>query len=164
MAGRPNELDSSKSLHTIEASLLHALLLAAAGGYLDAFTFVGKGGVFANAMTGNVVIMGSLMAAAKWTQAWFRIPPIAAFIAGVWCAKIFDLAPLRRIVRWPLMTSLGDRGGFVTGWGDGTERSCGCLAGAWYLIRSCAAELNVLANRRAPREHGDNYRQLEKLE
>ena len=106
MAGRPNELDSSKSLHTIEASLLHALLSAAAGGYLDAFTFVGKGGVFANAMTGNVVIMGSLMAAAKWTQAWFRIPPIAAFIAGVWCAKIFDLAPLRRIVRWPLMTSL----------------------------------------------------------
>src|SRR5258708_31743880 len=46
------------------------------------------------------------MCAGKWTQAWFRIPPIAAFIAGVWCAKIFDLAPLRRIVRWPLMTSL----------------------------------------------------------
>src|SRR5258708_26049790 len=57
----------------------------------------------------------------------------------------------------------GDRGGFVTGRGDGTEQICGCLAGAWYLICSCAAELNVLANRTAPREHGDPYRQLEKL-
>lgn len=101
---RSNKPDSSKVLH--EASFLHAVLLAAAGGYLDAFTFVGKGRVFATAMTGNVVIMGTLIAANEWKQAWFRIPPIAAYIAGVWCAKMFDLAPLRRIVRWPLMTSL----------------------------------------------------------
>jgi uncharacterized membrane protein YoaK (UPF0700 family) len=32
--------------------LNQALLLAAAGGFLDAYTFVGYGGVFANAQTG----------------------------------------------------------------------------------------------------------------
>ena len=34
----------------------HALLLAAVGGFLDAYTFVGHGGGFANAQTGNIVI------------------------------------------------------------------------------------------------------------
>jgi uncharacterized membrane protein YoaK (UPF0700 family) len=43
----------------IAASLLQATPLAATGSYLDAFTFVGKGRVFANSMTGNVVIMGT---------------------------------------------------------------------------------------------------------
>jgi Protein of unknown function (DUF1275) len=39
------------------------MLLVAAGGYVDAFTFVGKGRVFATAMTDNVMIMGTLMLA-----------------------------------------------------------------------------------------------------
>jgi uncharacterized membrane protein YoaK (UPF0700 family) len=47
-------------------------------------------------MTDNVMIMGTLIAGNKWKQAWSRIPAIAAFIAAVWCAKIFDLAPLPR--------------------------------------------------------------------
>ena len=36
-----------------------ATLLAAAGGFLDGFTWVGHGHVFANAMTGNVVLLPS---------------------------------------------------------------------------------------------------------
>jgi uncharacterized membrane protein YoaK (UPF0700 family) len=48
-------------------------------------------------MTGNVMIMGTLIAGNKWKQAWSRIPAIAAFIAAVWCAKVFDLAPLPRL-------------------------------------------------------------------
>src|SRR5258708_39207187 len=58
----------------------------------------------------------------------------------------------------------GDRGGFVTGRGDGTERSCGCLAGAWYLICNCAAEHIVLAIRRSPRVPGAHYQQLKSLD
>ena len=33
------------------------LLLAGAGGFLGAYTFVGRGGVFANAQTGNIVLL-----------------------------------------------------------------------------------------------------------
>jgi uncharacterized membrane protein YoaK (UPF0700 family) len=79
-----------------EASLLHGMLLAAAGGYVDAFTFVGKGRVFATAMTGNVMIMGTLIAGNEWKQAWSRISAIAAFIAAVWCPRFSNLAPLPR--------------------------------------------------------------------
>ena len=33
-------------------------LLAAAGGLLDAYTYLSRGGVFANAETGNMVLFG----------------------------------------------------------------------------------------------------------
>src|SRR6187402_1432230 len=41
-----------------EASVLLATLVSFSGGFLDAFTYVGHGRVFANAMTGNVVLLG----------------------------------------------------------------------------------------------------------
>ena len=34
------------------------MLLAGVGGFLDAYTFVGYHGVFANAQTGNIVLLG----------------------------------------------------------------------------------------------------------
>jgi uncharacterized membrane protein YoaK (UPF0700 family) len=37
-------------------------LLSAVGGYLDAYTYVGHGGVFANAQTGNVVLLAVAVA------------------------------------------------------------------------------------------------------
>ena len=46
------------SIRTRPESLPLGLLLAAVGGFLDAFTFAGYGGVFANTQTGNIVLMG----------------------------------------------------------------------------------------------------------
>ena len=34
------------------------ILLATVGGFLDAYTFICRGGVFANAQTGNIVLLG----------------------------------------------------------------------------------------------------------
>jgi uncharacterized membrane protein YoaK (UPF0700 family) len=45
-------------------------------------------------MTGNVMIMGTLIAGNEWKQAWSRIPAIAAFIAAVWCPRFSNLASL----------------------------------------------------------------------
>jgi hypothetical protein len=39
-----------------------AVLLSIANGYLDAFTYVGHGGVFANAQSGNVILLGAELA------------------------------------------------------------------------------------------------------
>ena len=39
-------------------SYLIAMLLAIVGGFLDAYTYVARGGVFANAQTGNIVLFG----------------------------------------------------------------------------------------------------------
>ncbi len=70
-----------------EASIAAAGLLSLSGGFLDAFTYVGHGQVFANAMTGNVVMMGVFLAAGQWAHALRHLPPLAAFFAGVFLAR-----------------------------------------------------------------------------
>jgi uncharacterized membrane protein YoaK (UPF0700 family) len=53
------------------------------GGILDAYTFVGRGGVFANAQTGNIVLMAIEASRENWRQVLVNFAPILAFILGV---------------------------------------------------------------------------------
>ncbi len=64
-----------------------ALLLALSGGFLDAYTYIGRGGVFANAQTGNIVLVGMNAARGNWTQAFFCFLPILAFACGVFLTE-----------------------------------------------------------------------------
>jgi uncharacterized membrane protein YoaK (UPF0700 family) len=77
------------------------LLLAGAGGFLDAYTFVGRGGVFANAQTGNIVLLGVEAGERHWLAALLHIPPILAFVLGVALAETLARPAGRRIVRRP---------------------------------------------------------------
>ena len=63
------------------------LVLAAAGGYLDAYTYLCRGGVFANAETGNMVLLGAKLAVGDWAAAVKYLPPILAFFLGVLAAE-----------------------------------------------------------------------------
>jgi uncharacterized membrane protein YoaK (UPF0700 family) len=64
-------------------TLYVALLLTAAGGFLDAFTWIAHGHVFANAQTANIVLLGLFAALGQWSQSLRHVPPIVAFILGV---------------------------------------------------------------------------------
>ena len=72
-----------KIIHSTAESVPFGVLLAIAGGFMDAYTFVGRNGVFANAQTGNIVLLGVYASAGKWHQALLYVPPILAFIFGV---------------------------------------------------------------------------------
>lgn len=74
------------SVDAPEQSLLVAVLLSTAGGFLDAFTWLSLGGVFANSQTGNVVFFGMYAARGMWPEAAHHVPPIVAFLAGAWAA------------------------------------------------------------------------------
>lgn len=76
-------------------------LLAAAGGFLDGFTYAGHGHVFANAMTGNVVLLGINLVSGSWPTALRHIPPIVAFLVGVSVALAMQLHSQRRGVSAP---------------------------------------------------------------
>jgi uncharacterized membrane protein YoaK (UPF0700 family) len=89
-----------------ENALTIACLLSLSGGFLDAFTYVGHGGVFANAMTGNIILMGVSAAAGDWRQALHHLPPLFAFMAGVFLAQAIRLPILRLGARWPALLSL----------------------------------------------------------
>lgn len=70
-----------------EQSLAVACLLTMSGGFLDAFTWLSLGGVFANSQTGNVVFLGMKVALGNWHEAAHHVPPILAFLAGAWVAS-----------------------------------------------------------------------------
>ncbi len=62
-------------------------LLAAAGGLLDAYTYLSRGGVFANAETGNMVLFGICLTQGQWRKAVGYLFPILAFALGVLAAE-----------------------------------------------------------------------------
>lgn len=64
-------------------TLLSAVFLTAAGGYLDAYTYFVRGGVFANAQTANVVRFGIAAAEMNIGKCLYYLYPILAFTAGV---------------------------------------------------------------------------------
>lgn len=64
-------------------SLLLGILLAISGGYWDAYTYILRGGVFANAETGNMVLMGINIAKGDIRQAVSCFLPVLAFALGV---------------------------------------------------------------------------------
>ena len=77
-----------------------AALLAVAGGFLDAYTYLCRGGVFANAQTGNMVLLAVRASEGRWREAAAYLAPILAFALG---AVLGDLA----IVRWGTWAILG---------------------------------------------------------
>ena len=64
-------------------SLLLGALLAMAGGFFDAYTYLCRGKVFANAQTGNIVLFGANIAEGNWLRAAEYFLPILAFALGV---------------------------------------------------------------------------------
>lgn len=76
------------------------LLLAFAGGYIDAYTWIIHG-VMANAQTANLIFLWVYATAGDWPKALHFVPPILAFAVGIVIA-----AWLRRIV--------GERAGAIS--------------------------------------------------
>lgn len=58
-------------------------LLVLAGGFLDAYTYLSRGGVFANAQTGNIVLLGLNLFNGRSAACIRYLIPILAFTAGV---------------------------------------------------------------------------------
>jgi len=90
-----------------ERTLPVAALLITAAGMLDAFTYVGYGGVFANAMTGNIVLLVVRLAKGEIPGSLPFAAPIIAYLCGVAVAHALKEKPLRRLIPSPARLSLG---------------------------------------------------------
>ena len=73
----------------ISESLLLGSVLALSGGFMDAYSYLMRGGVFANAETGNIVLMGINLAVGNYTHALHYLTPIIAFSLGILIAECF---------------------------------------------------------------------------
>lgn len=88
-----NEIKILENTVTAESVQL-GILLAIVGGFLDAYTFICRGGVFANAQTGNIVLVGVEFAKGNLGQAIVALLPILAFIVGVVVAERIREIPI----------------------------------------------------------------------
>ncbi|PKR85670.1 YoaK family protein [Heyndrickxia camelliae] len=76
-------------------SILLGSLLAIVGGFLDTYTYISRDGVFANAQTGNIVLLAIKVASGDWKHSFIYLPPIMAFFLGVLIAEIVKTSRLR---------------------------------------------------------------------
>ena len=77
------------------------IIMIAVGGFLGAYTFTVKGGVFCNAQTANFVMLGIQLGKANWQKALYYLIPIFAYLLG---AVLSEFLPNRinkfEIMRW----------------------------------------------------------------
>ncbi|MGI6270624.1 MAG: YoaK family protein [Candidatus Howiella sp.] len=64
-----------------------AVLLTLAGGFQDAYSYNCRGQVFANAQTGNIVLLGQNLAAGNFSYALRYLFPLLAFFTGVYLTE-----------------------------------------------------------------------------
>ena len=76
------------------------MLLAAAGGVMDAYSYVDRGGVFATGQTGNFVLAAIRLLLKDYKGMGLAFVPIAAFWAGIFLARHFYYIYNREQVRW----------------------------------------------------------------
>ena len=87
-------------------SLWFALLLTLANGFLDAHTYIARGGVFANVQTANVIFGAIDTSKREWTLALAHLWPLLAFIAGVALASHIKSGRVERAVPRPLIWTM----------------------------------------------------------
>ena len=68
-------------------SLRLGTVLTLAGGLQDAYSYNCRGQVFANAQTGNIVLLGQSLAGGQWVVALHYVFPLLAFLAGVYASE-----------------------------------------------------------------------------
>jgi uncharacterized membrane protein YoaK (UPF0700 family) len=84
-----------------------ALLLTLANGFLDSYTYLARGGVFANVQTGNVIFFALDLSEGKLSAALAHVWPILAFIAGVTMASHVKSGRVDSMLGHPLRWTMG---------------------------------------------------------
>lgn len=77
--------------------LFPVALLTLSGGLQDAYTYFCRGHVFANAQTGNIVLLGQSLFSGSLSQAGRYLLPLLAFALGVAAAEYVRTRPNRRL-------------------------------------------------------------------
>lgn len=88
-------------------SFLIGAVMAVAGGFMDAYTYTQRDHVFANAITGNLVLLGLNTANANYIAAMSYLIPLLAFAAGVLISTIIRrYFQFNRVIHWRLIILL----------------------------------------------------------
>jgi uncharacterized membrane protein YoaK (UPF0700 family) len=98
----PN-IEPVPALRSLSGMFAIASVFAVVGGFLDAYSYLARGHVFANAQTGNVVLFGVRAAAGDWTSALATLPSILAYMCGVAVARLLRVRRQKHTFRATLI-------------------------------------------------------------
>ena len=68
-------------------SLLTAAFIILSGGLQDAYTYLCRGKVFANAQTGNIVLLSAYLFEGEWRHSVRYLIPVLSFMLGIFAAE-----------------------------------------------------------------------------
>lgn len=89
-----------KSLQVSE-SLYLGMLLALSGGFMDAYSYLFRDEVFANAQTGNMLLLGVHLAKLDFSGAFYYFCPVFAFAIGIIFSDIVNYRhPKEHFLHW----------------------------------------------------------------
>lgn len=94
------QTEQEKRFLTCERNWVYFTLICVAG-FWGAYTYLLRGGIFCNAQTGNVVLMGLALGAGEWGKAGYYLVPISAYILGAFVSELVPNPLKHRLrVRW----------------------------------------------------------------
>lgn len=92
---------NEKNRKDVTESMPVGVLLAIVGGYLVSYTYIARGGVFANAQTGNLVNLSVNIATGNFIKVFFYLVPIISFILGIFATNIIqDIFEKNKVLHW----------------------------------------------------------------
>lgn len=77
-----------KSTKQMSESIRLGALLAVSGGFMDAYSYIQRDHVFANAQTGNILLFGVNLSEGNFSGALHYFLPVLAFVLGIAAAEI----------------------------------------------------------------------------
>lgn len=80
-------MENDRIKHQTSETFIIGCILATAGGFLDAYTYLARGKVFANAQTGNMVLMGLAFSKGDFSKAMYYLIPIVSFGVGIYVTE-----------------------------------------------------------------------------
>ncbi len=110
----------------ISESIELGAILALAGGFMDAYSYIGRGGVFANAQTGNILLVGIHLSLGEFSQAARFLFPVLSFALGIMLSDLIH-ERFSSLFHWRQVTVLLE-------------------ALILFAVSFIAADLNLLAN------------------
>ena len=91
-------------------AFITAAFLSMSGGLQDAYTYFARGGVFANAQTGNVVLLSHHLFAGNFSAALRCLIPLISFAMGIAAAEAIRRKSRHTHLHWRQMVLVAEIG------------------------------------------------------
>lgn len=89
-----------KSYENLHETFLVLVFITLAGGFQDAYSYLMRGKVFANAQTGNIVLLFKNIVDLNFKESIAYFIPVLSFAFGVYIAVRFEDAIEKRVLHW----------------------------------------------------------------